>query len=191
MKTRWPVSSFVLVLLALLPMSHSAAQPPHTPRINQVQVEITKASRKEASVHWKITNNSEVAVYVYDVFLWGPAYRTESQQQTDKIVIDTAPVMEEPSCPPNRFPPVLLLMVGKGRSIEGDLTDDAIKDIKAKNVSLRISVGPEPNTVVSEAKRFFNSGCTHNPYDAIVRWGTILESNTIQLSSGPTEASMR
>ena len=186
MQMRWPASSFVLILLALS-MSHSAAQPPRTPRISQVQVEVTKASRKDALIHWKITNNSDGAVYVYDVFLWGPAYRTESQQQANKIVIDTAPVIEDPSCPPNRFPPVLLLMVGKGRSIEGDLSDDAIKDIKAKNVSLRIAVGPEPNTVVSEAKRFFNSGCAHNPYDAIVRWGTILESNTVQLSPEPTE----
>lgn len=188
MKTRWSVSSFVLMMLVL--SMNSTAQPPRTPRISQVQIEITKASRKDASIHWKITNNSDGAVYVYDVFLWGPVYHTEPQQ-ADKIVLDTAPVMEERSCPPNRFPPVLLLMVGKGRSIEGDLSDDAIKDIKAKNVSLRISVGPEPNTVVSEAKRFFNSGCTHNPYDAIVRWGTILESNTIQLSPEPTEASTR
>lgn len=175
---RWFASSFVLMLAVF--MNHIGAQPP---RITQVQVEVTKASRKDASIHWRITNNSDAAVYVYDVFLWGPAYRAESQQQTDKIVFDTAPVAEEPSCPPNRFPPVLLLMVGKGRSIEGDLSDEAIKDIKAKSLSIRIAVGLEPNTVVSEAKQFSNSRCAHNPYDAIVRWGTILESNTIQFPS--------
>ena len=71
-------------------------------------------------------------------------------------------------------------MVGPHRSIEGDFTDGDVKDLAGKLVSIRIAVGADPYSVVDEAKRFANSGCQHSPWDAIVRWGTILESNSIR-----------
>ena len=65
-----------------------------------------------------------MAVYVYDFYLWGPAYHIETVG--DGAIIDTTPVTELRSCPPNRFPPVLLLVVGPQRTIEGDFSDPAI-----------------------------------------------------------------
>ena len=147
-------------------------------QIKQVRIEATKALSKDALLHWKISNDSDLAVYVYDFYLLGPAYRVE--RDGSRVVFDTAPVSQEATCPPNRFPPVLLLVVGAHRSIEGDFTDPETKDLGGKQASIRIAVGAEPYTVVAQAKRFFKSQCRHNPYDAIVRWGTILESNAIQ-----------
>ncbi len=120
-----------------------------------------------------------MAVYVYDFYLWGPAYHVSATP--DKTIIETTPLTEIRSCPPYRFPPVLLLLVGPGRTIEGDFTDPEVRIVSGKPVSLQIAVGTNPYSVVAEAKRFYSSKCEHNPYDAIVRWGTILESNSMAL----------
>jgi|WetSurMetagenome_2_1015567.scaffolds.fasta_scaffold477869_1 hypothetical protein len=145
-----------------------------------ISLEIARPMVNGAVLHWKITNNLEFAVYVYDFYLWGPAYHVE--HAGDKVTIETTPVTEKPGCPPNRFPPVLLLVVGPHRTIEGDFADAEIT-LNGKPVSFRISVGENPYTVVDAAKRFANSRCQHSPYDAIVRWGAIIESNTIRLPS--------
>jgi hypothetical protein len=50
---------------------------------------------------------------------------------------------------------------------------------------MRIAIFNDPYKVVAESKRFYNSRCKHSPYDAIVREGTIVESNIVQL---PTTA---
>jgi hypothetical protein len=91
-----------------------------------VHLGVTKPTQDGALVHWKITNTLETAVYVYDFYLWGPAYHLEKQQ--DRTIINTTPVTEEASCPPNRFAPVPLLAVGPHRTIEGDFTDPDIRD---------------------------------------------------------------
>jgi hypothetical protein len=143
-----------------------------------VRLELTKPTQEGALVHWKITNTLDTAVYVYDFYLWGPAYHIE--RADSRLIINTTPVAEQASCPPNRFPPVLLLVVGAHRTIEGDFMDTAIKDAGGKLVSMRIAVGSDPYSVVEEAKQFMSSKCKHSPYDAIVRWGTILESNAIR-----------
>jgi hypothetical protein len=156
-------------------------------KISKVIVVAGPSRNKNAILHWKITNDSKLAVYVYDFYLLGPAYHV--QKDAENVILDTTPVKEEPSCPPNRFPPVLLL-VGPGRTIEGDLVDSSIGDLQDKLISIRVAVGPDPYTVVAEAKRFYTSGgCRHNPYDAIVRWGTILKSNAFRTSSGVSSGS--
>jgi hypothetical protein len=48
------------------------AQKMPKPRPDSVSVALTSASA-EGTLHWAITNHDEVAVYVYDFFLWGPA----------------------------------------------------------------------------------------------------------------------
>jgi hypothetical protein len=76
---------------------------------------------------------------------------------------------------------VLLLVVRGGGTVEGDFSDPEIKEVRGKEVTLKIAVGSEPNSVVEEAKRFASSNCAHSPYDAIVNWGTILESTHIHV----------
>lgn len=176
-----------ILTIVLLAITMSAKTRAEASKISGVRVEATRSTQKNGLLHWKIINDSDVAVFVYDFFLLGPAYRVERDQS--KVIFDTTPVAEEPSCPPNRFPPVLLLMVGPGRTIEGDFVDDSIKDLENRPVSIRIAVGPDPYTLTPKARRFLNSKCQHSPYDAIVQWGTILESNTIQIPSTPSTPS--
>jgi hypothetical protein len=150
--------------------------------VSKVRFEITWASKTDRLVHWKISNNSDVEVYVYDVFLLGPAYTTE--HRTGMVTFDTTPVDMLASCPPNRFLPVLLMVVRSGGTIEGDFSDAEVEKLTpGTRISLKIAVGSEPDSVIAEWLRFLSSDCKHSPYDAIVRWGTILESNSIQVSS--------
>ena len=143
-----------------------------------IGVEIAKPIADGSLFHWKITNKLDVAVYVYDFYLWGPAYHVE--RVGDRVTIASAPVAEMAACPPNRFPPVLLLVIGPHRTVEGDFSDPEL-NLKGKTVSLKISVGENPYSVVEKAKQFANSKCQHSPYDAIVQWGAIIESNAIRL----------
>jgi hypothetical protein len=165
------------LLLALTLLVGANAQSKSSLREN-VRLELNRPTQDGALVHWKITNNLDVAVYVYNFYLWGPAYRVETQQ--NRVIIETAPVAEQSSCPPNRFPPVLLLPVGPHRTVEGDFIDANV-NAYGKAILMKAAVGSDPYSVVAEAKRFFNSKCQHSPYDAIVRWGAILESNEFQV----------
>jgi hypothetical protein len=149
------------------------------PRPDSVSVVVTSAFSTDGALHWAITNRNDVEVYVYDFFLWGPALSVDRSQE--KTTFNTTPVVEQPSCPPNRVAPVLLLVVAPGRTISGELQDDHLKHLAGKAVSLTIAVGSDPYTVVDEAKRFFDSDCKHSPYDAIVRWGIIIESKTAKV----------
>jgi len=74
-------------------------------------------------------------------------------------------------------------VVGAGRTIEGDFQDDEIRNAQTPSVSLRVVYGIEPYRVVEQAKRFAQSKCKYSPYDAIVQWGTVLESNPVGLAS--------
>ena len=149
------------------------------PRPDSVNVAVTSAFSTDGALHWSITNHNEVAVYVYDFFLWGPALSVDDS--LEKTTFNTTPVVEQPSCPPNRVAPVLLLVVAPGRTITGELQDDRLEQLAGKAVSLTIAVGSDPYTVVDEAKRFFDSNCKHSPYDAIVKRGTIIESKTVKV----------
>jgi hypothetical protein len=171
------IKVFVCFMVSLACAVTADAQSKSTLR-ESVRLELSKPMQEGALVHWRITNNLATAVYVYDLFLWGPAYHVVAHQ--DRVVVETTPVTELRSCPPNRNPPVLLLLVGPHRNIEGDFTDSNIKDVRGKAISMRIAVGNDPYSVVALAKRYMTSDCQHSPYDAIIRWGAILESNVLQ-----------
>ena len=148
-------------------------------RISKVEVEIANVSMKDGSLHWKIVNRSEVEVYVYDVFLLGPAYKIE--RRPGMVVFCTAPVEMLASCPPNRYLPVLLMVIRSGGTIEGDFSDPEIKKlVPGSRVSMKIAVGAEPYSVAAEWQRFLNSDCKDSPYNAIVRWSTVIESKPIR-----------
>jgi hypothetical protein len=159
--------------------SSAVAQKTTKPSPDSVIVAVTRAWSTDGTLHWAITNHNEIAVFVYDFFLWGPALSAD--YSAEKTTFNTAPIVERPSCPPNRVAPVLLLVVAPGRTITGELQDDRLDRLSGKVASLTIAVGLDPYTVVDEAKRFFDSDCQHSPYDAIVRWGTIIESKAVKV----------
>jgi hypothetical protein len=163
------------VLVCFFPLGATA----QTPKGTDVRLEIQPDPTGKALVNWSITNNSTRAVYVYDFFLWGPAPWNERSE--NKIVLGTAPSREEATCPPNRVAPILLLVVAPGRTIHGDFVDSGLTLVPKTNLAMRIAVFGDPYKVSEEAKRFADSNCKHSPYDAIVREGKIVESNSIQL----------
>ena len=156
-------------------MSTMAAQP--RAMLGKVRLEIIPSEDKTNLFTWRITNPLDIAVYVYDVYLWGPAYYLD--RDGESIRFDTAPVTELHSCPPNRFPPVLLLLVGPRRTIQGNFVEPRVPLLAGKLISMRISVGFNYD-VVEQARRFAESQCKYSPYDAIVLWGTVIESNRIR-----------
>lgn len=153
---------------------------------SQVKIKATNSPKKDVLVHWAITNESDIAVFVYNFYLWGPAYEVE--RNGNRVILNTTPVKEMGGCGLDRLPPILLLMVAPHRTIEGDFSDVELKDMAGKSASIRIAVGADPYSVVEQAKRFYynDKQCRHTPYDAIVQWGTIVESNTIQIPSPPS-----
>lgn len=165
-----------VVLLLVFSNAYGATKPPD---ISKIRFEVTRFSKRAGLLHWKITNNSGDGVYIYNFFLLGGAYNIEHSR--GKLVFDTSPIVRVPSCPPNRVAPLLLLFVRAGGVIEGDFVDAEVKKAGGNEVSLKIAVGSEPNTVVEEAKRYYNSDCEHSPYDAIVNWATFLESTPIHV----------
>lgn len=173
------MKSAICICVVLLLVSASGYSAPPPPNVSKVRFEITRFTKTAGLLHWKISNNSEDGVYIYSFFLLGAAYNIERSQGS--LIFDTAPIVRVSSCPPNRVAPLLLLFVRSGGVIEGDFQDAEVKKAGGKEVSLKIAVGPEPYTVVEEAKRFYNSNCAHSPYDAIVNWATFLESTRIRL----------
>jgi hypothetical protein len=88
--------------------------------------------------------------------------------------------------------------VGPGRTIEGDFQDDEIAKMRTPSVLLRLIYGAEPYRVVEKARQYAQSKCKYSPYDAIVQWGTVVESNRLQvplrlaaLRSGRAESAPR
>jgi hypothetical protein len=165
---------FVLLLLALNGYAGTKG-----PDVSKVSFEITRASYKSGSLHWKIANNSDDGIYVFNFFLLGPAFHIE--RTPGRTVFETTPVVRKPGCPPNRVAPIALLFIRAGGVIEGDFMDAEVTKAVGNRVSLKIAIGSEPDTVDEEAKRFYNSNCAHSPYDAIVNWATLVESNLIDL----------
>lgn len=134
---------------------------------------------RESSIG-KITNGSKRAIFVYDVFLLGPAFKVDRTSRG--TVFNATPTDALASCPPNRTIPPLLIVMWPGRRIEGDFVDPEIRRVApGEKVSLRIAVGPEPDSVVAEWNRFMNGDCIHSPYDAIVNWATFIESNPVRI----------
>jgi len=166
-----------VVLLLALSSGYGATKPPD---VSKVRFAVTRVSKRAGVLHWKITNGSDAGVYIYSFFLLGPAYNIE--RSPGKLIFDTSPIVRVASCPPNRVAPLLLLFVRSGGVIEGDFADAEVKKAGGDEVSLKIAVGSEPDTVVEEEKRLYNSpGCQHSPYDAVVNWATFLESSRVQV----------
>ena len=165
-----------VVLLLALSRGYSATRPPD---VSKVRLEVTRASKSAGQLHWKIRNNSDVEIYVYNFFLLGPALNVEDLGK--KEIFDTTPITIRATCPPDRFPPVLLTVIRSGGVIEGNFSDSRIRKAVGKQVSLKIAVGSEPYTVVVQAKAFAESECKHSPFDAIVQWGTMIESNAVSI----------
>src|ERR1700682_6736316 len=89
-------------VLSLVLAATAAAQSKSKLR-ESVKLQLSKPIQEGALVHWRITNNLVTAIYVYDLFLWGPAYHVVEQR--DRLIIETTPVTELRSCPPYRNPP--------------------------------------------------------------------------------------
>jgi hypothetical protein len=165
-----------VILLLVVSKGHGATKPPD---VSKVTFEITHLSMDAGLVHWKIRNNSEDGIYVYNFFLLGPAYNIE--QSAGKQIFDTSPIVRMASCPPDRVAPLLLTFIRSGGAMEGDFVDSRIKDVGLSEFSLKIAVGSESEKVVEEAKRFYHSNCKHSPYDAIIDWASFLESNSVRV----------
>ena len=132
----------IVFCVALLGVPIAGIAKPDPVLLKGVHV-VVEAPRQAGSLfRWKITNSLGTAVFVYDFYLWGPALHVDTK--ADEVVVETAPVTEVRSCPPNRFPPVLLLVIAPGRTIEGDYTDSELKITGKKPVSLQIAVGTKP-----------------------------------------------
>jgi hypothetical protein len=170
----------LLAAFALGTALAAIAKDPPKPRATGISVQLTATHTRPDELHWKITNASNESVFVYSYFLYGPAYSTEAKP--GKIILDTLPPSPEPGCP-NRFPPVLLLMVPSGDYRDGDFRDPALKALAGQTVSFKIGAGLDPYGVVEEANRIrWKSGnCSKSPYDAIFEWATIFESNSVKL----------
>jgi hypothetical protein len=74
----------IAVLLCLLSLSAAAQKPQAT----DVRFEIQPDPTGKVLVNWSLTNNSKLAVYVYDFFLWGPGHWNE--QSENRTVLGTA-----------------------------------------------------------------------------------------------------
>jgi hypothetical protein len=149
-------------------------------RVSGVKVEIMAIARAAGSLRWRITNQSNAEVYVYDVFLLGPAL--EIERDSGMAVFSTTPSNALASCPPNRLLPPLLMVIRSGGTIEGEFSDLEIKKlVSGTRIALKIAVGPEPDSVMSEWQRYLKSDCKHSPYDAIVNWATMVQSKPLIL----------
>jgi hypothetical protein len=135
-----------LVSLALLlaRLSNSAlAQKMPKPHPDSVSVAVTSAL-SEGALHWAITNHNDVAVFVYDFFLWGPALSVDHSPEKTTFQhytsCRTAILSSEPrrACALACFPP--------GRTITSELQDDRLGQLAGKAVSLTIAVGSDPYT---------------------------------------------
>ena len=142
----------MLAIVLCLPLLTATAQ---KPKSTDVRLEIQPDSTGKALVTWSITNDTKLAVYVYDFFLWGPAEWDE--EKGGVTILGTEPSREEAGCPPNRVAPVLLLVIAPGRTIHGDFIDDRLKLAPQAKVAMRIAIFNDPYKVVEEWKRFYNT----------------------------------
>lgn len=169
-----------IVLFMLCSVLGADAQSRTKSAISGVSMELTDTPLR-GQLHWRIDNKSAVPVYVYSFYLWGPAYTTEVKSGV--TVLETSPTAREGGCP-NRFPPVLLLLVPPGDYREGDFRDKRLWELNGKSVALEIGVGSDPYSVVNEAEaiRWKGKDCSRSPMDAIWEWSTLIESNSVHLS---------
>jgi hypothetical protein len=167
------------IVLALTLWFSGPSSSPATSKVEGVKVEVTSVSPSKGVLHWKITNTSDVEVYVYDVFLWGSAFGISTKP--DRLVFETCPTKIENGYP-YHVPPVLLLLIPSHADREGDFKDPQIRRTRGKKISLEIGVGPEPYNVVQDALNVQKLGeADTSPYNVILKWSTIIESKPIQV----------
>jgi hypothetical protein len=167
-----------LILLFLFSVATVQAQ---TPTHSDVRVQVLSVAKRSAQLHWRITNASSSAIYIYATFLRGPAFSVRTA--SDRLIVATTPVTANSQCP-NEFPNFRLELLSGGSSIEGTFKDPHLKSTGAKYISILIGVGPDAQSVEEDVKRARQSSICENPYNAIVRWQTIVESDLFPLSAG-------
>jgi hypothetical protein len=76
MNLRDGLRRFAMLAVSLVPLltsgNSAVAQKTTKPSPDSLIVAITRASSTDSTLHWAITNHNEIAVFVYDFFLWGP-----------------------------------------------------------------------------------------------------------------------
>jgi hypothetical protein len=167
-----------LILLFLLVVTTVQAQTPTHP---DVRVQVLSVAKRSAQLRWRITNASSSTIYIYATFLRGPAFSIRTA--SDRLVIATTPVTPNSQCP-NEFPNFRLESLSGGGSIEGIFKDSHLRNSGAKYISILIGVGPDAQSVAEAVKSARQSSICENPYNAIVRWQTIVESDPFPLSAG-------
>jgi len=148
--------------------------------VSGVQVQVLSVSRRTAQIHWKVTNSSTQTVFIYATFLYGPAFGTK--KMPDRIIFATTPTAESPECP-NEFPGLRLKSLASGSSIEGIFKDLQLKHVEANSISFLIGVGSDSESVIEGVKQARLGNICENPYNAIVRWQTVVGSDQVQLPS--------
>jgi hypothetical protein len=135
-------------------------------------------SKQKGIIQWKITNGSPQVVFVYSTFLYGPwmAYK----KMPDRVVFFTTPTNEDNACI-NAFPEVHLVSLARGSSIEGTWKDPELIKFKTKFISFVIGVGPDAKSLNDEIRRLQHSKNCEDPYNAIIRWETTVESAPFML----------
>lgn len=173
----WRVTAIpaIAVVVPLLTLT-VYGQPRRRSDASKIRFEIARTSKAEGLLHWRILNSTDDGVFIFSVFLLGPAY--QARRTAERLIFETTPTVRSPGCPPNRVAPMALLYVWTGGVIEGDFIDPEIVRTERESVSLKIAVGPD-FTVVDEAKRLYNSRCTRSPYDAIVNWAVFVETSPV------------
>lgn len=167
-----------LILLFLFVVATVQAQ---TPTLSDVRVQVLSVAKRSAQLRWRITNASSSTIYIYATFLRGPAFSVRTA--SDRLIIATTPVIANSQCP-NQFPNFRLELLSRGGSAEGTFKDPHLKSAGAKYISILIGVGADAQSVAEDVKRARQSSICENPYNAIVRWQTIVESDPFPLSAG-------
>jgi hypothetical protein len=171
-KIQWTVAILASILIPPL----SSAVPS---QVQGVKVEVTAVSPARGLLHWKVTNTSDVEIYVYDLFLWGPSYRVRTKP--DSVVFETSPT-EIQNGYPNHVPPLLLLLVPAHESREGDFKDPQIKSSRGKRISFEIGVGSEPYKVIEDYQGVRRRGeGTSSPFNVVLQWSTIFASPLVKV----------
>jgi hypothetical protein len=106
---RFAMLSVSLVVL----LTSGIAQKTTKPSSASLIVAITRASSTDSALHWAITNHNEIAVFVYDFFLWGPAFSVD--HSSEKTKFNTSPVRGRAVMPPESRCACALACLGLGR----------------------------------------------------------------------------
>jgi hypothetical protein len=151
-----------------------------------VHVQITSISIERGEINWTITNKSSTIAFVYFTYLNGPAYSI--RDEGNKSVFESVPTATVPGCP-NDFKPATVLAIQPGGATRGVFNDSELRKHQGGSVSLAIGVGRDAQSVISEIMRMRASRECVDPAKAIIKWQTVIESNTVSMSAGSSAKS--